>query len=81
MPEKNNNNGGWWKLAISSVSLALLVYLITAIVCMDRITAKVEAHELRIGAIEENLSRQPLRDYILIELAKKNGIPIPRELE
>ena len=86
MNDKQNGNVRVTAQWVSSaVLIALLAYLITAVVRFDRITVMVEGHELRISKIEQCLitekERQPLRDFILIELARKNGISIPKELQ
>lgn len=67
-----------------AVLLTLLVYLITGIRNFDKLSTRVEAQEYKIAPIEqwmkEEQKRQPLRDYILEELARKQGIEVPRGL-
>lgn len=68
----------------AAVLLTLLVYLITGIRNFDRLSSRVEATECKIAPIEEwvqkEQKRQPLRDYILSELARKQGIAVPEGL-
>ena len=75
------NNGTWWKAPILAFCLSGTVYFGRGLLQFDRMNVKLEAHERRICVMERVLEKQELRDYILIQLAEKAGIPIPKEMK
>lgn len=77
----NKSNGNWWKYSVLGLSLTGMIYIITGIVTIDRLTIKVDAHEKRIAVMEQVVEKQELRDYILIQTAEKLGIRIPERLK
>jgi len=82
--QAGNNWTTIFKGSVLGILWAAAILLVSAIIKMDRIVVKVEGHESRISAIEQCMvkeqERQPMRDYLLVELAKKSGITIPKEL-
>ena len=78
---QNGTGALWWKAPAVTVTLALVTYIVLAILNFDRTVVAVRNHEGRICKIEGIVLNQPMRDYILVELARKNGISIPRELQ
>ena len=75
------NNGTWWKAPILAFCLSGTVYFGRGLLQFDRMNTKLEAHERKIAVMEQVLEKQELRDYILIQLAEKAGIPIPKEMK
>lgn len=73
-------NGNWWKAPLLVFCLSGILYFGRGIIYFDRMTIQMANHEQRLCKIELVLEKQAVRDYILMQLAEKQGIRIPKGL-